>query len=55
VTRRCDIGNNPYESPNTIASGAGPKVSSTGRAIVVALAQQAFILTFAALALDISN
>jgi hypothetical protein len=52
VTRRCDIGDNPYESPNTIASGAGPKVSTIGRAIVAALTQQAFILTFAALVLD---
>ena len=50
--RRCEIGSNPLEPPNATASGVGPKFVTNGRAIVVALVQQAFILMLAALVLD---
>lgn len=47
----CDM-KNPYESPKSDPHRAGGKPDTYGRAIVVALVQQVFILSLAALMLD---
>ena len=43
---------NPYESPKTAAVSTKPKPSTHGRAIVMALVQQALLLILATLMLD---
>jgi hypothetical protein len=46
------MGSNPYESPRATPSGVKPEVATHGRAIMVALAQQVFVLILGALTLD---